>query len=216
MYREYCYDLNYNFYKYKNNKLSKITRKEYKEKTGESDFIIEKLRNSRWPVQQNDYFFLKYGKHYWPIDWKLFGLIKFFKDNSINTSSSQYGKYTSFILFNNKKEIDTIKKLFGEENIKVFPNRKIIVDINDINIYDKKIEEKLLKEADKYRDKIRIYPQELVYTDGDKPDNRFTINFNNSIIEKMYKKLKLEIPKHSDAHKGSRIVHTGKIEKLLD
>ena len=215
MYREYCYDLNYNFYHFKDQKLTKITRKEYKEKTGESDYIIDKLRNSRWPTQQNDYFFLKVGRHFWPIDWKLYKLIKYFRDNNIYTSSSHQGKNGSFILFNNIEDIEEIKKLFGEENVKVFPNRKIIIGEN-ISTYDKKVEEKLEKDAVKYHDKIRIYPQELVYTDGDKSFIRFRIDFNSSIIEKMYKKLGLKMPKHSDAHKGRRIIHTGRLEKLLN
>jgi hypothetical protein len=36
------------------------------------------------------------------------------------------------------------------------------------------------------------------------------------MIDKMYKKLRLEIPKHSEAHKGRRIIHPGRLEKLLN
>ena len=41
--------MDYNFYHNTRKELIPITRKEYKEKTGESDFIINKLRNSTWP-----------------------------------------------------------------------------------------------------------------------------------------------------------------------
>jgi hypothetical protein len=216
MYKEYCYDFDYNFYRYKNEKLTKITRKEYKEKTGETDFIINKLRESRWPVQQNDYFFLKSGKHFWPIDWKLFDLIKFFRANGIYSSSSHQGKNSSFISFGNIKDIDKIKELFGAENVILFPMRKIIIDEDGSNnIYDEKVEKKKLKESDKYHDKIRIYPEEVIYYDGSDNYKSFTIDFNTNIIEKMYNKLGLKIPKHSEAHKGSRIVHPGKLKKLL-
>lgn len=44
---EYFYDLDFNFYKRINDKeLKIITRKEYKLKTGETDYIINKLRYS--------------------------------------------------------------------------------------------------------------------------------------------------------------------------
>ena len=42
----------------------------------------------------------------------------------------------------NIKDIDKIKKIFGEENVKVFPKREIIVDRDNINIFDKEDEEK--------------------------------------------------------------------------
>lgn len=216
MYREYCYDKDYNFYRYKNNKLTKITRKEYKEKTGESDYIINKLRNSRWPVQQNDYFFLKVGKFYWPIDWKLFKLIKFFRDNNISSSSSEQGSYKGMISFNRLEDIKVIEKLFGKENIKIFPKRIIEIDPENINMYDEKVEEKQQKEANKYHDKIRIYPEELLYEDGSRPYNRFFISFNQPMIEWMHNKLGLEFPNHTSARKGRRIVHPGRVEKLLN
>ena len=58
--REYFYDKEYNFYHLLGKKddgefnIEKITREEYKRQTGETDHIIEKLRNSAWAYQFND------------------------------------------------------------------------------------------------------------------------------------------------------------------
>jgi len=216
MLREYCYDKDYNFYHFKNNHIRKITRKEYKLKTGESDFIIEKLRNCRWPHQVNDYFFLKFAKNYWPIDWKLYNLIKFFKSNNISTSSSEQGGDRTInkglIIFNNIEDIEKIKLLFGQDNLKIFPKITITSDPNNINIFDKKKDDKELREANKYHHKIRIYPEELI--EDAKINKRFRASFNQVMIKWMHKKLKLDFPKHSKAHKGSRIISIREVKKF--
>ena len=180
MYQEYCYDNDFNFYHYKNNKLTKITRKLYKEKTGESDYIINKLRNSRWKYQENDYFFLKKRKYYWPIDWKLFNLIKYFSENGIQTSSLDQDSYISI------DKIDKIIELFGRENIEFRKNDNF-----------------------KVKDKIIILSRNFGF------GIVFQLLFNNKILKFMYKKLNLKIAKQSEAHKGRRMVHPGKLKELL-
>ena len=109
--KEYCYTMDYKFYSRsyskKLNSLEKeewlietkksftqITREEYKEKTGESDYIIDKLRNSVFPPQRNDYFFLKVPIPvkdkliYAPIDWRIYNLVKYLNQNNIVTGFS--------------------------------------------------------------------------------------------------------------------------------
>ena len=176
MYREYCYDNDFNFYHYTNNKLTKITRKLYKEKTGESDYIINKLRNSRWKYQENDYFFLKNGK--WPIDWKLYNLIKFFNENDISTSSCDQDD--GYININS---IDKILNLFGRENIQCiaeydkfnFKNKIIIshgyfggiisfqLRFNDkiLKFMYKKLNLKMAKQSEAHKGRRMIHPCKL-------------------------------------------------------
>ena len=89
-FQEYCYDMDYNFYHNTGKELIPITRKEYREKTGESDYIINKLRNSTWPWQMKDYYFMRIEKKevkYVPIDWALYNLIIYFNRKGFVTHS---------------------------------------------------------------------------------------------------------------------------------
>ena len=53
-FRNYCYDQDYNFYHNTYKKLIVITRSEYKKKTGETDYIINKLLSTRvWSSQKS-------------------------------------------------------------------------------------------------------------------------------------------------------------------
>jgi hypothetical protein len=194
-YKQYFYDSKYNFYRYKNKKITKITRKEYKEKTGESDFIIEKLNKSKWRWQYNDYFFLKSGQNYAPIDWNIFKIVKIFNDNNIITSSSDYGGIFSIILGKDQKDIETIVKLLGKENVKFCKKGED----------DGKFEERMIKQNLKFPDKVRIYTYR----------NSYTLLINHKMIKWIHNKLGAEMPKHSDAHTGRRIVYDGTVMMLF-
>jgi hypothetical protein len=53
--KQYYADLNKNYYVLENNKLEKITSKEFYEKTKYDKTILNKLKKSVYPWQINDY-----------------------------------------------------------------------------------------------------------------------------------------------------------------
>ena len=100
---KYCFDFN-NYYFYDSNyKLNIISQKEYIKKTGESRYLIDKLKNSIEPYQVNDYFFLKppfkldydprakniktfKPNNYIPVDWKYKNIIEFFLGQGVKNN----------------------------------------------------------------------------------------------------------------------------------
>ena len=90
IYREYCYDLDYNFYHNTGKELISITRKEYRKKTGESDYIIKKLHDSSYPYQLNNYFFIKREDGVdVPVDYLLYDLVPGFHVSSTRVVHSK-------------------------------------------------------------------------------------------------------------------------------
>jgi hypothetical protein len=156
---EYIYDLDFNFYKRINDKeLKIITRTEYKLKTGETDYIINKIRYSNWPAQINDYFYIRQGKKYSPIDWKLFNIIKYFKKNNLLTVSSHQNTinpcYIQFV------KID-INKLNNILNLITIKDNTIYFDFKDINNIHKQLNINLPNHKKAYKGGRIIFPYNL-------------------------------------------------------
>jgi len=102
----YRYDKNGNYYKWvktpvndvaKEENYMKITKQEYMDATGESSFVIDKLKNSVYPDQIRDYVFLRFpdfekesGK-YAPADWMLTNLIKLLWKEGIHVGGWDQG-----------------------------------------------------------------------------------------------------------------------------
>ena len=210
--RKYCYTMDYKFYYNNGEKVTPITRKEYKEKTGESDYIIDKLRNSLGPYQWNDYFFLV-PPTTWrgaentkpaPIDWKLINLVKYFIKNNFFTSGIEQGPwgekevgYIVFIKFY-PEFLSFIEEKFGKENVIYLEktwNWDNAKGMKNANWYDSK----------KYGKKIIVVKEKNIH----KKNNSYStwLFFSTNMIKFMHKKLNLEFPDHSKAHKGNRIWH---------
>lgn len=188
-YREYCYTRDYKFYHNDRKKLTLITRKLYKEKTGESDYIIDKLRNSEYPYQYSDYFFLNTGKVYIPIDWKLFNLIKYFNTIFVTTNCDQgdiqKNSNLVYILFKYSKSLlPFLEENFGKNTI----TTKNIPFVENHN-------------------KIQFEIREITNKNSGKLVKHAFIHFHKNMIPQIHEKLNLEIPDHSKAHKGRRIIH---------
>ena len=196
-------------------KLTKITKQEYINATGDSSFIIQKLKDSLYPHQFRNYKFLKYpynytndisGKKdvagkYVPVDWKLTNLIKFLWDHKIITFGWDQGIITKqnidkpgFISINYKtiNGIDVIPLL-----IKLFTQNNIIL-LENPNV-------KSAKQMHEWNSKLSLqYPNKLRIT---KFEKFIGITFNHKIIPWIYKFLKLEPVNKDNIHKGSRIIH---------
>ena len=210
-YKDYIYDIDYNFYYNDGKNLYPITRKEYKEKTGESDYIVDKLRNSRYPYQKNDYFFLKLNNDFYtPIDWKIYNLVKFFWDNGFKGYSSEQGhKFTSSsITFNlkyNKNLILYIESIFDKKNIEIYDYNFTGLESTKIHQIRSELNLKILNE----KKKIIYISKEIL-----KENTLINIQFRPEIIDWIYHFLNLKIPDHFKAHTGGRIIHKRWMEKF--
>ena len=187
--KEYCYTKDYNFYHYNGTTFTPITRKEYKEKTGESDYIIDKLKNSIWPWQFTNYFFKKIKNGYATIDWKLYNLDKYLNNNSFETWISDQGDRgpDAFINISN-----------NWEKIEFFLKEKLDA-INVVllkNSYDEK----------KYKKKIIIFTKEWKKENGKKVKT-ISIRFDKSMIPWLHKKLNINMPDYNMSHSGGRIIN---------
>ena len=220
--REYCYTKDYKFYHNDGKTFTQITRKEYKEKTGESDYIIDKLRNSLGPYQWNDYFFLVpptlwTGKKNTeskpaPIDWKLINLVKYFIKNNFFTSGIEQGPwgekevgYIVFIKFY-PEFLSFIQEKFGKENV-IQLERTWNWDV-----------EKTIKNPNWYNSqkKIIVMKEKNIHTNKEKVLTTYYktwLIFPINMIKFMHKKLNLEFPDYSKAHKGNRIFSDKKLKK---
>ena len=204
--KEYCYTKDYKFYHNDGKTFTPITRKEYKEKTGESDYIIDKLRNSAFPHQINDYFFKKFehlSKHYYaPVDWKLYNLDKYLTSKGftiVQTDQGNIMKFGIIMLLNNKKLKPFLIEKFG--NIKlIFIER--VVDYSKKYFNHQWYDEKL------YGKKIVVSSETNIY-ENNRKNFATTIYFKEKMIPWMYEKLNIEMADHSKAHKGGRIVNQG-------
>ena len=196
--REYCYTMDYNFYHNNGKTFTPITRKEYKEKTGESDYIIDKLRNSIWPYQRIDYFFIKISnsKVYTPIDWKIYNLVRYFNYNGFETNTSdQTGWYDGvhhnfgkILVKDNRKVIPFFLEIFDEKNIILSPTGSIFVKWGK----QKSSKKLLITVKDVTFENKKYYPTVLY--------------FKESNLPWIHEKLNLEFPDHSKVHSGRRII----------
>ena len=211
--REYFYDKDYNFYHYLGKKddgefnIEKITRTEYKKQTGETDYIIEKLRNSAWPYQYNDYYFLKVdtpsgGTKYAPIDWKISNLVKYFNKNGIPTgNSTDQGTEIASIFIQERDDFkDAMENLFGSQNI---------ISLEGSHDYANGTLGTRIKEI-----KEIILTHKVVIQTWDTTDSRrfgrkrkvCQILFSHKNFEWIHNKLGIKMPNHENSHKGRRIV----------
>ena len=209
--REYCYTKDYKFYHNDGKTFTPITRKEYKKKTGKSDYLIRKLRNSLYPIQHTNYFFLKVPAYnrfekkikdkiaYAPVDWKLINLIKYFMKNNFRITNSDQGDFYSIgnIYFKpDPKLIPFLIEIFGEENIIQVENT---FDFNKIKFKSTK-----WYKYPEWNNKIIIMKDTSIFKSGGK--SYFTVlQFHRGMIKFMYKKLDLKFPDRSKAHVGLRI-----------
>ena len=203
--KEYCYTMDYNFYRNNGKTFTQITRKEYKEKTGESDYIIYKLRNSLFPVQINDYFFKKIEhlskQYYAPVDWKLYNLDKYLNSIGFETHQTDQGNIMKFgviQLANNKKLKPFLLEKFGENNI-IYLNRVTDYTKNKGFINHDWYDEKL------YGKKIVMASQTNIF-ENNKKFSHAAIYFKEKMIPWMYEKLNITMADHSKAHSGGRII----------
>ena len=217
---DYCYDKNGNYYICVDEmKLKKITKQEYMDATGESSFIIKKLKDSIYPAQGRNYVFLKFpdnfpkddgndiaGK-YITADWMLANLITFLWKQDIITLGWDQGGYiekkkidhSGFISMNHKTMggedvVPLLVKLFGEDNV-------VIIDF----IKNPKHKPKPGKEKRKWNMEISLkYPKKIriLVMHG-----YIAIGFNHLMIPWMYEHLKLKMVNKDKVHQGNRLVY---------
>lgn len=205
--KEYCYTMDYNFYHIKGQTVVPITRKEYKEKTGESDYIIDKLRNSIWPWQFTNYFFKKIWDRtrtrtyeYATIDWKLYNLDKYLNNNGFRTSFLDQGDHNpdAFISIN-KNDFQKLKPFLvnklGTNNVIEVNFDKTSQQNSSSYDYDEK----------KYKKKI------IMLTKNWERENRkfkaTSIHFDKSMIPWLHKKLNINMPDYNMSRSGGRIIN---------
>jgi hypothetical protein len=221
-----CFDTYGNYYiNIGGLKLKKITKKEYMDITGESSFLIDKLKNSIYPEQYRDYVFLKIpdnfpkdegeniaGK-YITCDWMLSNLITFLWNRNIITLGWDQGvfnkktniDYPGFISMDHstidrKEVLPLLKQIFGEKNIIIFD---FIKKPEEKPKSGKEIREFKQNKALKFPKKIRI-----------KINQGFiSINFNHKMIPTIYKNLKLKPVNPNHVHKGGRFLSKKEIER---
>lgn len=206
-------------------KLKKITKKEYMDITGESSFLIDKLKNSIYPEQDTDYVFLKIpdnfpkdegediaGK-YITCDWMLSNLITFLWNHNIITLGWDQGDfnkktnidYPGFITMEHltidrKEVLPLLIQIFGEKNIIIFDFIKNPEEKSKIGKERRELE---LNQALKYPKKIRI----KIYKEF------IGISFNHKMIPTIYKNLKLKPVNPDHVHKGGRFLSKKEIER---
>ena len=213
IYREYCYDLNYNFYHNTGKALIPITRKEYRKKTGESDYIINKLHDSRYPYQLNDYFFIKRADGVdVPVDYLLFDLISYFNKIGFTTNYVHQGN-VYHIGFNYSEDIMYFfEKNLGPESITVIyieHDFKKGGNFNISNYWD---------EA-RYSGKFIIVKRININFDGSKLKT-IDLYFDNFLLNLIYQKFGVKKRSNSElkeiSHKGGRIIRPIHINAMKD
>lgn len=176
---KYYFDY-YHYYSYENNTLKIITQKEYIEKTGESLYLINKLKNSYYPHQINDYFFLKppfeLKKHflYYRLNETKYTNIKNFFRETLNIKVYYEKDNITIMMSINKENFKNIIKFFKDN----FEKLVKVIESNNI----------ISKEYEKYNDKILIIKTKTKF-------DRINILFNNKIKKLIYEKF--NIPKEN-------------------
>ena len=127
---EYKYDFQNYYHIPKNGTIKIITQKEYIEKTGESAYLINKLKNSDYPAQINDYFFLKppfdIGTPYMVSRVELLNITKYFKNLGYRyvMPNKNFKRNIFELQFRDNKVNNFFIKEFGKEMIKEFNDKK--------------------------------------------------------------------------------------------
>lgn len=214
--KNYFYDMDYNFYHKSGKKefgIERITRAEYKRQTGESDYIIEKLRNSLFPQQFTDYYFHriinKSGREkYIPIDWKLINLIKYFDKTKYEPINSDQGDFYSYgnIYFNYSEDtLNFLKDNFGSDAVITEHN-------HDYSNGQLKFDKKEIELLSQYKILIRV----INFTrDGNYVAKNIAINFKKEIIPWIHRIFGVKMPNREGAHTGGRIVRSPKTLEFL-
>jgi hypothetical protein len=178
----------------KKEKYANILKKCYKKK-GIPVKYVDKLMNSVYPNEWNDYQLSKMSKDkvdwkdweddykgtnkYVPIDYNIYGIVvKLIKEGFIlggwDEGNPKY-KEMGFIAFKySKSSLNKIKKLFGKDNI-----------IDDGNESSKIEPGKKMKEYNKKKFNMKTYK---IHVDKSR-DDAFSIEFDPDIIPKMHKLL---------------------------
>lgn len=173
---------------FKHKTYIKITKNEYMKATGDTPYIINRLKNSKYPYQKNDYFLVENI----PIDWRLKPLIKFFWKNDLTIlSSHDGGKYIQILFKNYKKTLIFLKKFFGEENIDIRNDKILILKHRHKDLNIEFSEEMLLHIYKKYNLKI---PEHSKAHKGGRITNESTKNIRDNYIriERLVKDVKNE------------------------
>jgi len=213
IYRDYCYDMDYNFYKNTGSELIPVTRKRYKEKTGESDYIIDKLHNSRYPYQLNNYFFIKKEDNTdVPIDYLLFDLVKHFNKIGITTSYVHQGKVFHIGLNYNKDVMPFLEEKLGKDFIVVLELEHNFAKDGTFSISNHWDEAR-------HSGKFVIEKRTNIFQDGSRR-KVIGLYFDNFLLNLIYKKFGVEKRPNSElkekAHKGGRIIRPIHITAMRD
>lgn len=216
---EYFYDRDYNFYHNTGKEVIRITRKEYKEKTGESDYIIEKLRNSNWPFQIKDYYFMRIEKkkvEYVPIDWAIYNLVIYFNKNGFPTYNIlQQGKISK-----KSEDISSISFWIQNDELFLFLKREfgdLVMETHNYHDFRKDGYNTPNKWWDKsvHGNKIVFSRQHVIDRQGRKAREYIELVFENKLIYKMSDVLGIKYPDHSNAHTGKRLVGGSILDRAL-
>ncbi len=181
----YKYDLKGHYYKIidiDNDILKEISEKEYLEKSGDKLTNVNNLKKSLYPEQINDYILLKTNKGLIPIDYQLSNIIKLFWKKGIHTKGIDKSGHIDI----ETKDLLKIKKIFDDDNIKVF-------DIRGIKFKDN---------VKNYRKRIKI----IIY------DEFIRIFFKPSSLQWIHNKLNIKKPKYKDALKGNKVITNNQLK----
>ena len=215
IYREYCYDMDYNFYHNTGKELIRITRKEYKEKTGESDFIIDKLRNSIHPSQDHDYFFMKIKSKHAAIDWGLYNLVIYFNKNGFVTRSVSQTMPVS----KTSTSISSIHFVYDDKLLPFLKEKLCYDDIVDEDHYHDfrtdgyNFHTKVWKKFP-HEDPILYTREHITGHDGKEVPMTSRIIFENHYIYRMCDAFAIDYPDHTKAHTGGRIIRPVRFDKI--
>ena len=216
--RKYFYDMDYNFYHNTGTELIRITRKEYKEKTGESDFIIDKLRNSIHPSQDHDYFFMKIkSKHadYAAIDWGLYNLVIYFNKNGFRTSNVSQ----TMPISKTSTSISSIHFVHPDKLLPFLKEKLCYDDIVDEDHYHDfrtdgyNFHTKVWKKFP-HEDPILYTREHITGHDGKESPMTSRIIFENHYIYRMCDAFGIDYPGHTKAHTGGRIIRPVRFDKI--
>jgi len=218
---DYVYDSELNFYRNTGKKLIPISKKMYQKKTGESDYLIAKLRNSAWSIQGRDYFFMKIKSKkydYAPIDWALYNLVVYFNKNNFFTSNT----FLTGLVTKRSKDVSRI--FFSESRIEYAKLLQFLKEkINSIEIVEFKrshdfrtdglnmIEKWWCKE--KHSNKLVVSQEDITKRNGLKTVY-ILISFENRLLYKIYDCLNLKMPERKNAYRGGRYISKSRMEKI--